>query len=441
MSDTTPVNMTKGVFGSIFEGDWRQRLDIVVRGVVELSSTTDPRKMVEIFGERVGSHLSRDGSISLSRRGLEPPNFRITRFSGWAEEDKIDPWTHLHKLPVIAGGVLGDLLFGNEPKIIEDLHVPEDDPAHDYLQGFHGVMAIPGYDNGEALNMTIMLSEDPHGFNHESLPEIVWTANLFGRTIHNLRLGEELQEAYKTIDHEMKVVSDLQHSLLPKSLADIPGMELCVHYEAAQRAGGDYYDFFPLPDGRWGILIADVCGHGPAAAVLMAITHSIAHTYPKKPSSPSNFLDHINRVLCELYTADSKTFVTAFYGVYDPRERSMVYARAGHEKPRIRRASSGAVELFDSDGNLPLGVSADEKHENEKIQLYAGDLVVFYTDGITDVRNADGKFWGTDRLDDLLLSHQDGAKLLKERIVHSLEQFSEGTSFDDDLTLLVARIT
>lgn len=440
MSDGAPTNVAKGIFGTIFDGDWKQRLDLVVQGAMELSSTSDPRQMVQIFGERVGNHLPRDGSISLSRRGLEPPAFRVTRFSGWAEEDKLDPWVHLQKLPVLSGGVLGELIFGNEPRIIDDLEVPEDDPAYAYLHEFHSLMAIPGYDDGESLNMTIMLSRTPGNFDYEALPEVVWTANLFGRTIHNLRLGEELQEAYRTIDHEMKVVSDLQCSLLPEALPDIPGMELCVHYEAAQRAGGDYYDFFALPDGRWGILIADVCGHGPAAAVLMAITHTIGRTYPEPPASPAAFLDHINDVLCRHYTADSKTFVTAFYGVYDPATGALTYARAGHEKPAIRRAATGTVESFGGAGNLPLGVSPKEKHSDETIALHTGDLVVLYTDGMTEARNADGAFWGVDRLYALLGRSWDDACSLQTGILEDLDAFTGGASNEDDLTLLVARI-
>lgn len=439
MSETTPLETTKGLFGSMIEGDWKQRLEIIVQTVRELSSTSDPRKMVEVFGERVGARLLRDGSMSLSRRELTPPKYRITRFSGW--ENPADPWTEQHKLPVLEGGIIGELMFGNEPRIIEDFNVAKDDPARSYLEKYHSLMVIPNYDNGEALNMTILMSENSGGFAAEMLPEVVWTSNLFGRAIHNLRVGEKLKEAYSIIDYEMKVVSEIQSSLLPKKLPHIPGMELAVFYETAQRAGGDYYDFFPLKDGRWGILIADVCGHGPAAAVLMAITHTIAHTYPGNPASPSAFLDHINRVLCETYTPESKTFVTAFYGVYDPNSRSFLYARAGHEKPRVRRASTATIDLFDGHGNLPLGVSISEKHSDEEIQLEPGDIIVFYTDGITDARDDQGRFWGVDRLDVLLQDHQDTAALLKSRIVEDLQRFGKGVKFEDDLTLLVARIT
>src|SRR6185369_10191873 len=127
---------------------------------------------------------------------------------------------------------------------------------------------------------------EPKAFNPDQFPEFVWMGNLFGRATHNLVLSDELRSAYNTVDREMQIVADIQRSLLPETLPKIPTLDLAAYYQTSRRAGGDYYDFFPLPDGRWGILIADVSGHGTPAAVIMAITHSIAHSFPGPPSSP-----------------------------------------------------------------------------------------------------------------------------------------------------------
>src|SRR5207244_2587168 len=129
------------------------------------------------------------------------------------------------------------------------------------------------------------------------LPELVWLSNLFGRATNNLVLSEELQRAYQTLDRELKVVGQIQRSLLPARLPTIPTLDLATHYQPSQRAGGDYYDFFPLPAGKWGIFIADVSGHGTPAAVLMAVTHCIAHTHPGPPQPPAKVLDYLNRHL------------------------------------------------------------------------------------------------------------------------------------------------
>ena len=134
--------------------------------------------------------------------------------------------------------------------------------------------------------MVITLQPEVAAFDPETFPEWFWVSSLFGRVTHNLVLREELKDAYEIVERELKVVADIQRSLLPQVLPKIPTLELAAYYRTSRWAGGDYYDFFPLPDGRWGILIADVSGHGTPAAVMMAITHSLAHSLPG-PADPT----------------------------------------------------------------------------------------------------------------------------------------------------------
>ena len=192
--------------------------------------------------------------------------------------------------------------------------------------------------------------------------ELVWTSNLFGRAVHNLRVVEELKRAYETIDGEIKVVSDLRCSLLPQYLPNIPTLDLSAHYQTARQAGGDYYDFFALANGRWGILIADVCGHGPAAAVLMAITHSLFHTSSEPLDQSAQVLDRVNRQLIQNYTAESRSFVTAFYGVYDPTTRDLIYCRAGHDPPRI--CGGDSFSILDEGRGVPLSITEDAQYSD-----------------------------------------------------------------------------
>src|SRR5262249_58491975 len=127
----------------------------------------------------------------------------------------------------------------------------------------------------------VFLRRDAAAFAPEHFPQLVWMSNLYGRATHNLVLSEQLKEAYEAVDHEMRVVADIQRSLLPAAMPPIPTMALAAHYQTSHRAGGDYYDFFPLADGKWGILIADVSGHGTPAAVIMAVAHNPAHPLPR----------------------------------------------------------------------------------------------------------------------------------------------------------------
>jgi sigma-B regulation protein RsbU (phosphoserine phosphatase) len=419
--------------------DWRERMELIVATMREISRQTDPQVITRIYRERMGSLIAIDASLSVSRRGLEYPYFRITRSTRWKEE--INPWKEKDRLPLLRGGFLADLLYDEQPRLFDEFQVSPDDPAVEYLDGYRSLLAIPMFDQGHALNMVLFLRRDPAAFNPEQFPDMVLRSNLFGRATHSLVLSEQLKEAYEAADYEMKLVARTQRSLLPPRIPEIPTMGLAAHYETSQRAGGDYYDFFPLPGGKWGLLIADVSGHGVHAAVYMAVTHSLAHLYAGPPDSPAGMLGHVNRHLTAHYTGRSDTFVTAFYGVYDPATRSLAYASAGHNPPRLKRCEDGTLALLNRARGLPLGVFPEETYREATHQLVPGDQLVLYTDGITEAENAAGEMFGVSRLDKVLENCAVGAPDLLRSVLAAVDEFTGATPAHDDRTLLVAKIS
>jgi len=213
--------------------EWKTRLAAIVEMMKEMSRQTDPQEMVRDYARRMQQFLPVDRRISLSRRGLEWPQYRVTRFSGW---DDFNPWKSPERLPVLSGGLLGELIYSDAPRIIPDLHVSPNDPAYEFLEGQGSLQALPLYDQGVALNMVVATRKDPHAFPEQDLPERVWMANLFGRATGNLALAEQLKEAYETVDRELQVVADIQRSLLPTELPRIATMELAAHYQTSWRA-------------------------------------------------------------------------------------------------------------------------------------------------------------------------------------------------------------
>jgi sigma-B regulation protein RsbU (phosphoserine phosphatase) len=420
-------------------GDWQQQLALIVATMREMSQQTDPQAMVRAYAAKIRQMLPTDMTVSLSRRLLERPRYRITRCSLWKEE--VNPWKDKERLPVLEGGLLGELIYGDEPRIIEDLQLAPDDPAADYFIGQRSLMAIPHYDQGVALNMVIHTRKEPAAFDRHRLPEWVWLSNLFGRATHNLVLAEELKRAYESVDYELKIVADIQRSLLPSQLPRIPTLDLAVSYQTSLRAGGDYYDFFQLPEDKWGILIADVSGHGTPAAVLMAITHSIAHGYPGPPTPPGRMLTYVNRQLAGRYTAGFGKFVTAFYGIYDPAKRLLTYACAGHNPPRLKRCSNRSLDSLDGVRSLPLGVREDETYEEHTQPLVPGDQVVFYTDGITDATSPAGEMFGLARLDKVLEECTRPASEMLAEVLRAVDRFAAGRPAADDRTILVAKVS
>ena len=440
-SNITAVQDRIPVAVGFAEADWQERLKSIVEAMREMSLQTDPVQMVKAYGSRVRQFMPADRWISLSRRGLPAPEYRITRSSTWTET--IDPWHEKERLPRFSGGFLSELIYGDEPRLIDDISrlVAPDDPAREYLDGMRSLLAIPHYDQGEGLNMVVSMREEAASFEPDCFPEWVWVSSLFGRATHNMVLRNELKQTYDIVERELKVVADIQRSLLPQVLPKIPNLELAAYYRTSRWAGGDYYDFFPLPDGRWGILVADVSGHGTPAAVMMAICHSLAHSLPGPADPPATLLGHLNRQLSMHYTVANEVFVTAFYAIYDPVRRTMSYSSAGHNPPRLIRCRDGTVQALEEVGGPPLGLMEDLEYEQTTLELQPGDVVAFYTDGITEAMDARGAQFGPDRLDQILSRCHLRTDAIITDVIEAVDNFTESAPPMDDRTLIVARMT
>ncbi|HEV7299460.1 MAG TPA: PP2C family protein-serine/threonine phosphatase [Tepidisphaeraceae bacterium] len=415
---------------------WQERLAFVISMMKDISSQADAKSLVAAYSRYMNQVMPIDRRLSLSRRGLPHGSVRITRSSTWTDE--IDPWGSDARLPIFTSGLLSEMIYRDGPTVINDLQLDPNDPACEYLEGMGSLTALPLYDQGEALNMVVSLRRARDTFTPDTLPEYVWTANLFGRATHNLVLGDEVRKAYDAIDRELQTVAAVQHSLLPQELPKLATLEIAAHYVTSRWAGGDYYDFFPIDAHRCGILIADVSGHRTPAAVFMAVTHSLAHTAPD-PADPDAFLRHINRGLCRHYTRETGRFVTAFYGVYDDDARTITFANAGHPPPHVRRSSANVFEL-DGNSGIPLGILDDETYAVDTVHLCEGDLVVLYTDGVTETRNGADELFGTERLDVAMMQAESTPPLMLAAVLGAMDAFRAGVTHMDDVTLLAARV-
>ncbi len=420
------------------------RVAEMVELVRELSAQTDAQKMVTDFGDRFRRMFTYEGFVSLSRRGLEQPYYRITRSSLW--EHAVNPWKDKAQLPLLQGGVLGELLYGDLPVIVNDFRPRPDDPAYEHLKDFRSYQAVPHYHGGVGTNMAINFSTQPHGFDPEKLPDMILSHNLFGRTTNNMVLSQQLKEVNDALDAELKIVGDIQRSLLPQTLPKIEHLELAAHYHTAKRAGGDYYDLFPLADGKWGILVADVSGHGTPAAVVMAATHAVAHAYTGPTGhdscAPCEMLSYLNQRLAGRYDANTVMFVTAFYGVFDPATRRLSYAAAGHPPPRLCRGEE--LSLLDQAGGMPLGITAEAEYDTASLQLEPGDKLTLFTDGLPEAFDPDRQQYSEARLDDVLRRScptEDSPQATIEALLSDIHKFARGTPNDDDQTILALQVT
>ena len=421
---------------------WQEELAIIDGVMKAISDISDPEKLVQVYWNGIGELISVEDYVGVSRRGEKPPYYLVTRSSRFTEH--FNPWTQRERLPRLTGGLLGEIAYGNKPVNIDDLPslLKPDDPAHFYLQGFQSLIALPHYEAGQNLNTTIFLYPKGVEIEHDMIPMMNWQAALFGRGTQNLVLRNQLSDALGDLDRELQTVGDIQRSLLPRKLPTITGFDFATCYHTSARAGGDYYDFFPLHDGGYGLFIADVSGHGTPAAVLMAITHAIAHAQPGTHTPPANLLASLNHQLARSYMRGG-AFATAFYAVLDPAARTLTYSLAGHNPPRLVRA--GRVLSLGENGALPLGIREHETYAEAMVKLEKGDLLLLYTDGVTETMapgpaHAEVDLFGLERLDKLLMNCGDaGAEECIRRIQSEVAAFAGGAPPTDDQTVIAIR--
>jgi len=419
--------------------NWRGRLAASVDLMRALSRSSDPQEMYALFSRRMDELFPVTRRLSISRRGLRVPEYRVTRCSLW--KDSANPWTEPERLPVHRGGVLAELLYADEPRLIPDLNIRDDDPASVYLAGQRTVFAIPHFEQGVAVNAVVLAREEPDAFARDRLPDLVMLSNLFGRATQTLVLSQAVKGAFDAADFEMKAVADIQKALLPDAVPHIPGLDVAVDYRAAARAGGDYYDFFPLPAGRLGVLVADASGHGAPAAVLMAMTHSIAHTlHESDRACPSSLLTQLNAHLARRYTRPTGSFVTAFAVVFDPANHGLTYASAGHAPPLVVRAD-GTRTTLNRAQRLPLGIKPTESYPEQSTTFVPGDRVAVVTDGILEAANAAGDMFGTAGVGAALRPVCDAAADDLAALLAAWATYTAGVPTTDDRTVVVVRAT
>ncbi len=417
------------------------RQAVAVELMRELSRYSDPGELSRVFARRMGQLYPTARQITLSSRGLRLPAVRVTRFSEWSNPP--DPFREPDKLPVVRGGVFAEWMADDQPRVIDRLTVDPADPAAAYLAGQQSVLCIPVFDAGQPTTSVVLTREPPDAFPREQIPELVWLINLFGRATQSLLLSSQLQAAYDAAEYELRTVAEFQQKLLPDDVPNVPGLDVGVHYRTAHRAGGDYYDFFPMDDGKLGVLVADVSGHGTPASVLMAVTHSMTHARPDPPIKPGEFLAFLNQQLARRYTVSSGHFVTATYAVFDPKRGTVTFASAGHAAPRGRVNGADRFEAVDQIRRLPLGVTHRTvgPYPEQTIRLKAGDAVALFTDGITESVNPLGEPFGEERLDGVLSQSFTCSACAVSEVVAELERFTSAAPPADDRTLVLVSRT
>jgi phosphoserine phosphatase RsbU/P len=251
-------------------------------------------------------------------------------------------------------------------------------------------------------------------------------------------IGREMAQRER-LNRELEIARDVQEHLFPQRLPSVPGLDYCGRCRPAREVGGDYYDFLDLPEGRLGIAIGDVSGKGIGAALMMA---SLQASLRGQASVAHDLAELMKRVNSLVYEASSANrYATLFYAEYDPRSRQLSFVNAGHNAPVILRKSGSSCQVFRLETGGPVIGLLRQCYEPGSFPLKPGDLVVLFTDGVSESMNVSDEEWGEDRLIEFAKTcHGLPAFEVMTGILAAAEAFASGASQHDDMTLVVLRV-
>ena len=304
------------------------------------------------------------------------------------------------------------------------------------LQGVRSVLAVP-LGVGEKV-FGIVYADSPLAegrFTEDHLKVLTTLASVAAIRVQNARLMEQQMERVR-LERELQVASEIQQRFQPASAPIVAGYELQGISFPCYEIGGDYYDFIQRDDGKLIVALGDVSGKGPSAALLMSSLHAAVHAHSDMHNSLAKTIGAVNRYLVD--STPANRFVTLFYAELDPKDGSLAFLNAGHNPPLIVHAGGTMEQL--AAGGLPLGIMANADFREGKTRLHPGDVLVIYSDGVSEAVNPKGEEFGPTRLYETVARNLDASAAgIRDRIESALTKFCQGTPAADDITLVICK--
>lgn len=277
------------------------------------------------------------------------------------------------------------------------------------------------------------ISDD--GFNESDKRMLSIIAAQSAQVIENSRLLEE-EKALFSIQEELKMAYNIQMNLLPKEPPDIPGYDIIGKSIPAKEVGGDYFDFIKLTENKMAFCLGDISGKGLPAAILMSNLQATVHGQAILKSSIEKWLGHCNTLMFR--NSDPEKFSTFFLGILDFQDDHICYSNAGHNYPLL--FSSGRKSKRLDKSGIVLGCLEDYPFAEERIKMEEGDLLLIYSDGITEAINENDEEFGETRLEDIIISNQgNSSSELVDKIINSVNTYSGDLDQMDDMTLVIIK--
>jgi serine phosphatase RsbU (regulator of sigma subunit) len=328
-------------------------------------------------------------------------------------------------------GLVGWVATNGTPLIVND--VRQDDRYQTARDTTRSEMVVPIFVEDRLVGVFNIERDIVNGFFDADLDLVTAFAQHAGVAIERARM-HTAQLEQRRIKGELEVARRIQQTFLPAASPQIPGFDIAGVNISSVEVGGDYYDFIEIIPGQIGVAIADVAGKGVPAALIMATFRASLLAEIRNNYALRSIMQKVNHLLCE--RNDQSRFVTALYGVLDTRNRIFTFCNAGHN-PGILRRADGTVILL-KDGGTALGLFEDSAFEERALGLMAGDVIVLYTDGVTDMVGRDQTMFELPRLIKLVHDHaHESAQAIMGAIRTALDGFADPAEPVDDVTLVV----
>jgi sigma-B regulation protein RsbU (phosphoserine phosphatase) len=405
-----------------------EELSVLNEIALAINSTMAPEGINELIVSKCVKRLGvTQGTIHLFGATEEDPTKTLVRVS--------QPGTGV--LPMRLGIQLtGWMMKNRRPLVINDLAKDERFGGVDVQNlPIKSVLSVPLELKGRLIGILNLFNKIEGEITTEDARLAAIIASQCAQVIENARLYTE-EQRLQQLQEDMHHAATIQQMLLPREAPAIPNVDLAGLSVPAREVGGDYFDYIDLGDGRWGIAVGDVSGKGMSAALLMANLQATMRGCARIATSVADCVTAVNRLL--LASTDTRTFVTLFYGVFDAQARTFTYCNAGHNPP-YRLSPDGRLQTLTTGGPLAAAF-AWSRYEEETLTLEPGEILLVYTDGVTEAADATDEQFGEPRLEEIVRSGaKPGARALLDRIVAAVLAFQGDAPVADDLTLVCLR--
>ncbi len=330
-------------------------------------------------------------------------------------------------------GLIGHVAVTGKPYVSDDVrHNPRYINARPRT---NSEMVAPIISNNEVIGVFDLESDELNAYSNDDVEILQLLASQVAIIIEKVMLHEQLIEKQR-LETQLEIARQVQLQLLPPRDPQLPGFDISAYNFPTEEVSGDYYDWVRIYDDQIGIVIADVSGKGVPAALLMAFLRASLRAASHIGYAPHISMSKVNYLLWE--SIERNQFVTAFYGILDATNRTLAYSNAGHNPPLLMNADGTA--RFEERGGVPLGMFRDSRYYEYFASIEPGQVLVLYTDGVTDAMNPAGEEYGRDRLVEAVRRGRDlSSRDLIDFIQQDVIKWTDGHGAHDDVTFFVVK--